>query len=60
MEEARSAAEKHCLPLGIAKGCVATQNIPKDTVITYDMVDASRDSVLMDLRRLQDKLYREG
>ena len=60
VEEAVSAAKKKLLPLGIAKGCVATQDIPKDTLITYEMVDTSRDSVLMDLRRLQDKLYRES
>ena len=60
VEEAKSAAKKRYLPLGIAKGCIATQDIPKDTVITYDMVDASGDSVVMDLRRLQDKLYWEG
>lgn len=59
VEEARSAADKKFLPLGIAQGCVVTQDIPKDTIISYEMVDASRDSVLMDLRRLQDKLYRE-
>lgn len=59
VEEAKSAADKRYLPLGIAQGCTATQHIPKDTVITYDMVDASRESVLMELRRLQDILYRE-
>lgn len=45
------------LPLGIASGCVATRDIPKDTPITYADVSVTVDSVLMDLRSLQDKLH---
>lgn len=46
------------LPLGIAQGCVVKKDVVKDTAISYDMVDIVDDSILLDLRRQQDSLYR--
>lgn len=40
------------LPIGLADGCVAIQDIPMDTTITYDMIDLPKD-------RLSDKLRKE-
>jgi predicted homoserine dehydrogenase-like protein len=52
----QAAARDRLLPLGIAKGCVARVGIPRDTAISYDMVEVGGDSALLDLRRLQDKI----
>ena len=45
------------LPLGLAKGCVLKVDVPVDTVITYDMVDSTKETILLQLRRIQDQLY---
>lgn len=44
------------LPVGLAKGARMKCDIVKDTVITYDMVELNEQSVLLQLRRLQDHL----
>lgn len=44
------------LPVGLAKGARLKCNVQKDQVITYDMVELSNDSVLLQLRRMQDQL----
>lgn len=44
------------LPVGLAKGAKLKQDVPKDTVITYDMVELPNNSVLVQLRRIQDQL----
>ncbi|TVR67480.1 MAG: hypothetical protein EA427_13605 [Spirochaetaceae bacterium] len=51
------ARDERLLPLGIAQGCRAVTSIPRDTAITYDMVEMDESSVLVDLRRIQDKLF---
>ena len=53
---ANVARAERLLPLGLAKGCTVKVPIPKDTVITYDMVELG-DSVLLQLRRIQDSMY---
>ena len=57
IELADIARQENMLPLGLAKGCVLNVDVPKDTVVTYDMVDIVDESVLWQLRRIQDKLY---
>jgi predicted homoserine dehydrogenase-like protein len=42
------------LPVGLAKGAVLTCDVKRDEVITYDMVKLSENSVLLQLRKLQD------
>lgn len=44
------------LPVGLAKGARLLCDVQKDQVITYDMVELSADSVLLQLRRIQDQL----
>jgi predicted homoserine dehydrogenase-like protein len=57
IELAHVARQARMLPLGLAKGCVLKTDIAKDTIITYDMVNLVNESVLLQLRRIQDKLY---
>ena len=45
------------LPLGLAKGATLKCDVKRDEIITYDMVDLPEDSVLLQLRRIQDMLY---
>ncbi len=58
VEHADVAQKERLLPLGLAQGCRVRTAIPRDTAITYDMVEVDEASVLVDLRRMQDKLYR--
>jgi predicted homoserine dehydrogenase-like protein len=52
------AREEDLLPLGLAMGCLAKQDIPIDTVISYPMIDIVEETVLVQLRRLQDRMHR--
>lgn len=54
---AKVAREGNMLPLGLAKGAKLTRSVKRDEIITYDMVELSNDSVLVQMRRLQDQLY---
>lgn len=56
IEVASVAREKKILPLGLAKGAVLVRDVPKDGIITYDAVKLKEDSILLQLRRLQDQL----
>lgn len=57
IELAPVAKKERLLPLGLAKGCVLLADVPKDTVLTYDMVRMPKETVLLQLRRVQDQLY---
>ncbi len=50
------AKEGNMLPVGLAKGAVMKCDVPKGTILTYDMVELSDASVLVQLRRMQDQL----
>jgi len=54
---AEVARRERLLPLGLAKGCALRASVPRDTPLTYDMVDLPRESVLLELRRIQDQVY---
>lgn len=58
VDHASVAQEERLLPLGMAKGCKVIRDIPKDTVISYADVELPEDSVLVNLRKIQDQLYR--
>lgn len=58
IELADVAREGNMLPVGLAKGAVLKTDVAKDEVITYDMVELDNSSVLLQLRRMQDQLYR--
>ncbi|MES0342025.1 MAG: SAF domain-containing protein [Candidatus Humimicrobiaceae bacterium] len=55
IELAHIAISENLLPLGLAKGAVLTRDISIDEVITYDMIEIINDSVLLNLRKIQDK-----
>ena len=57
IELAPVAKKEKLLPLGLAKGCILVKDVPRDTVITYDMVAMPKETVLLQLRRIQDQLY---
>ncbi len=50
------AREGNMLPVGLAKGATMRTDVAKDTIITYDMVELNDQSVLLQLRRLQDNM----
>ena len=56
IELADVAREGNMLPVGIAKGAKLICDVPKDGVITYGMVELDNNSVLLQLRRIQDQL----
>lgn len=55
IELAQVARKENLLPLGLAKGAVLKRDLKIDEYITYDMVDIVNDTVLLDLRKIQDK-----
>ncbi len=57
IEHADIAAKENFLPAGLAEGSVLKVDIGKDTIITYDMIEVKKDSVLFYLRKIQDDIY---
>ena len=51
------ARKENLLPAGLAQGCVLKDDVPVDTVLTWDHIETPNDSALLDLRKLQDRLY---
>jgi predicted homoserine dehydrogenase-like protein len=56
IEMAEVAKTGNMLPVGLAKGAVLTKDVCRDQVITYDMVQLNEESMLLQLRRLQDSV----
>ncbi len=54
IERAPVAHSERLVPLGMARGMRAIVDVPVDTAITYDMVEVVDETVLLQLRRLQD------
>ncbi|UCF06329.1 MAG: NAD(P)-dependent oxidoreductase [bacterium] len=50
------ARKENLVPLGLVKSCVLSRDVPRDEVISYDMIKSMPDSVLLQLRKLQDNL----
>lgn len=50
------AREGRMLPVGLAKGAILKCDVKKDEIITYDMVELDNNSVLLQLRRIQDQM----
>lgn len=53
---AHIAKEGNMLPVGLAKGARMKVDVMKDEIITYSMVELNDQSVLLQLRRLQDNI----
>ena len=51
-----NARRLNLLPVGLAKGAVLKKDVQKDEPISYDMVELDNNSVLLQLRRMQDIL----
>ena len=58
IEIADTARQGKMLPVGLAKGARLLRDVRRDEVITYDMVELDNNSVLLQLRRLQDQMMR--
>lgn len=54
IERYHIAKEERLLPLGLAKGCVLSKDVSKDTPISYDMIEAVPEGMHVYLRNLQD------
>jgi len=55
IDTAQTARAGKMLPVGLAKGAKLLCDVAKDQVITYDMVELDNNSVLLQLRRIQDQ-----
>jgi len=58
IELADVARQGKMLPVGLAKGSKLLCDVKRDEIITYDMVKMDDSSVLLQLRRIQDQMYR--
>ncbi|MDR1892656.1 MAG: SAF domain-containing protein [Oscillospiraceae bacterium] len=56
IETAAIARAGKLLPVGLAKGARVICDIPRDTPITYDMVELDEGQVLLQLRWMQDQM----
>ncbi|MEA5033749.1 MAG: SAF domain-containing protein [Sphaerochaeta sp.] len=54
IEQYSVAKAEKLLPLGLAKGCVVSKDISRDTPITYDMIEAVPEGMHVYLRNIQD------
>lgn len=52
----RVAKKENMLPVGLAQGARLKCDVEKDQIITWDMVELNENSVLLQLRRLQDSI----
>lgn len=57
IEKASVAHKENLLPLGLAEGAVLKTNVKKGSYITWHQIELEKRSVLLSLRRLQDKLF---
>ncbi|QCX34050.1 NAD(P)-dependent oxidoreductase [Caloramator sp. E03] len=58
IERAEIAKELNALPVGLVnKNTILKKDVKKGEIITYDMVELREDSLLLQLRRLQDKMF---
>jgi len=56
IEHYETAKKGNMLPVGLAKGAVMMCDVKKDDVITYENVKLDENSVLLQMRRMQDQL----
>jgi predicted homoserine dehydrogenase-like protein len=52
---AEAARAERLLPLGLARGMTMTRDVPRDTPLSWDMVDTGKETALLALRRQQDR-----
>jgi len=56
IEEYGRAKKENCLPVGLSEGCILRKDIEKDQLLKYNDVNLVEDSLLLKLRRSQDKI----
>jgi predicted homoserine dehydrogenase-like protein len=56
IERAELSRKENLLPLGLAGGCVMKRDVSRDTALSFDMVEIDNDSMVLQLRRIQDAL----
>ncbi|GFP42675.1 hypothetical protein HKBW3C_01799, partial [Candidatus Hakubella thermalkaliphila] len=54
---AKVARDKGYLPLGLVEGARLKRDVSRDELITYDMVELDESSFVLQLRRLQDRMF---
>lgn len=58
IEVAETAKAMNALPAGlVSKRTILKQDVKKGDIITYDMVELDESSLLLELRKLQDKMF---
>ena len=58
IEKYEVAKEMKALPVGLVnKDTVLKQDVKKGDIITYDMVELNENSLLLQLRKLQDRMF---
>lgn len=58
LERAEVAKDLNLLPVGlVSRDTILKQAVKKGDLITYDMVELNEDSLLLQLRKLQDKMF---
>ncbi len=58
IEKHDKARSENLLPIGISEGCILKKDMEKDQPIEYNDVSFAKNSLLQELRRLQDKFYK--
>jgi predicted homoserine dehydrogenase-like protein len=54
---AQTARREKLVPLGLVKGMALKRDVPRDIAITWDMVEIRDESVILQLRRIQDRTH---
>ncbi|HEX9342531.1 MAG TPA: SAF domain-containing protein, partial [Actinomycetota bacterium] len=57
VDSAAVAKAEGLVPIGVVAGATVTRNVPVDQPLTWDDVELDPDSVIVSLRRLQDRLF---
>ena len=57
IERGETAKRENLLPIGLANGIPLIVAVAKDEPVRYDMVKLNEDSILLVLKRLQDKMF---
>jgi predicted homoserine dehydrogenase-like protein len=56
VDDYETCKKENVVPLGLLTNAKLTRDVEKDQVITYDMVEINKDSVLYHLRQLQESM----
>jgi predicted homoserine dehydrogenase-like protein len=60
IDTVEKARKERLLPIGLCEGAVLKNSMEKDSPITYNDVDLSRDSLILKIRKTQDSMEKEG